>query len=258
MSSVETKQLGARADAIELVGIKIHNPDSRSGEVHAEDTVRTKTSVRRTTRKRDVGESAGVRSDLFPYSAKGSTGMMVLHATATNKQSPLQEFQLVSGLGCEDGFPQFVRKLPVNPEEFLRRFKSHIDLQAALRAFQRWDPIQKLLVAFDIKSAHRLVPVQEGDWGLQAFRLDKAEEVFVNQAGTFGITTASFWWGRVAATLFRTFHRVIHATASSTSCCLRMTGPHPEFGPVYNTPQFVPFNSLQYVSLHFVQANGWE
>lgn len=114
MSSVETKQLGARADAIELVGIN-HNPDSRSGEVHAEDTVRTKTSVRRTTRKRDVGESAGVRSDLFPYSAKGSTGMMVLHATATNKQSPLQEFQLVSGLGCEDGFPQFVRKLPVNP-----------------------------------------------------------------------------------------------------------------------------------------------
>ena len=88
-------------------------------------------------------------------------------------------------------------------------FPQFDDLQAALRSFQRWDPVQKLLVAFDIKSAHRLVPVQKEDWGLQAFRLDESEEVFMNRVGTFGITTASFWWGRVAATLFRTFHRVI-------------------------------------------------
>ena len=88
-------------------------------------------------------------------------------------------------------------------------FPQFDDLQAALRAFQRWDPVQKLLVAFDIKSAHRLIPIQEEDWGLQAFRLDDPDEVFVNRVGTFGITTASFWWGRLAATLFRTFHRVI-------------------------------------------------
>ena len=88
-------------------------------------------------------------------------------------------------------------------------FPQFDDLQAALRAFQRWDPVQKLLVAFDIKSAHRLIPIQEEDWGLQAFRLEEAGEVFVNRVGTFGITTASFWWGRVAATLFRTFDRVL-------------------------------------------------
>lgn len=88
-------------------------------------------------------------------------------------------------------------------------FPQFDDLQAALRAFQRWDPVQKLLVAFDIKSAHRLIPIQEEDWGLQAFRLEEAGEVFVNRVGTFGTTTASFWWGRVAATLFRTFHRVL-------------------------------------------------
>lgn len=60
MSSVETKQPGARADAIELVGIN-HHPDSRSGEVHAEDTVRRKASVRRTTQKRCWGKRAGTK-----------------------------------------------------------------------------------------------------------------------------------------------------------------------------------------------------
>ena len=89
-------------------------------------------------------------------------------------------------------------------------FPQFDDLQAALRAFQEMDPVERLLVAFDIKSAHRLIPVQPEDWGFQAFRLDDSDRVYVNQVGTFGITTASFWWGRVAATLFRTFHRVLH------------------------------------------------
>ena len=80
-----------------------------------------------------------------------------------------------------------------------------------MRAFQQMDPKQRLLMAFDIKSAHRLIPVQEEDWGLQAFRLDDEEMVYLNKVGAFGITTASFWWGRLAATLFRTFHRVIPA-----------------------------------------------
>ena len=88
-------------------------------------------------------------------------------------------------------------------------FPQFDDLQAALRAFQGMDPVERLLVAFDIKSAHRLIPVQPEDWGFQAFRLDDSDRVYVNRVGTFGITTASFWWGRVAATLFRTFHRVL-------------------------------------------------
>ena len=88
-------------------------------------------------------------------------------------------------------------------------FPQFDDLQAALGAFQQWDSAQKLLVAFDIKAAHRLIPVQKEDWGLQAFRLDDPEKIYLNQVGTFGITTASFWWGRVASTLFRTFHRVL-------------------------------------------------
>ena len=88
-------------------------------------------------------------------------------------------------------------------------FPQFDDLQAALGAFREAAPLKKLLVAFDIKAAHRLIPVQEQDWGLQAFRLDKEEEIYVNRVGTFGITTASFWWGRAAATLFRTYRRVL-------------------------------------------------
>ncbi len=100
-----------------------------------------------------------------------------------------------------------VNKRIVQPNRM--EFPQFDDLQAALRAFQGMDPVERLLVAFDIKSAHRLIPVQPEDWGFQAFRLEDSDLVYVNQVGTFGITTASFWWGRVAATLFRTFHRVL-------------------------------------------------
>ncbi len=69
-------------------------------------------------------------------------------------------------------------------------FPQFDDLQAALGAFQQWGPAQKLLVAFDIKAAHRLIPAQREDWGLQA--LDDPEEIYLNRVGTFGIATASF------------------------------------------------------------------
>ena len=34
------------------------------------------------------------------------------------------------------------------------------------------------------------------------------EEEMCNTRGTFGVTTASFWWGRVASTTFRVLHRL--------------------------------------------------
>ena len=77
-----------------------------------------------------------------------------------------------------------------------------------MRALRKEDPAQRMLIAFDIKSAHRLIPVQREDWGLQSFRLSREDEVFVNMVGTFGVASA-FWWGRAAAVIFRTFHRVL-------------------------------------------------
>ena len=92
-------------------------------------------------------------------------------------------------------------------------FPQFDDLQAALGAFREGAPVKRMLFAFDIRSAHRLIPVQPSDWGLQAFQLEDGDQVFCNTVGTFGVTTASFWWGRLASTLFRVFHRVLPAEA---------------------------------------------
>ena len=45
-------------------------------------------------------------------------------------------------------------------------FPQFDDLHSVLRSFQLDDPGPKLLCAFDIKSAHRLIPIQPEDWGL--------------------------------------------------------------------------------------------
>ena len=48
---------------------------------------------------------------------------------------------------------------------------------------------------YDIKKAHKLIPVREEDWALQAFRLPgerKSDGVFMHTRGTFGIASAAF------------------------------------------------------------------
>ena len=92
-------------------------------------------------------------------------------------------------------------------------FPQFDDLQAMMKAFQQHQPDQKMLMAFDIKAAHRLVPIQPEDWGLQAFMLEEEGNIWCNTRGTFGVTTASFWWGRVASTTFRVLHRLWPAGA---------------------------------------------
>ena len=48
----------------------------------------------------------------------------------------------------------------------------------------------------DVKGAHRLVPVREEDWGYQACSIDGDEHVYLKKVGTFGISSASYWWAR--------------------------------------------------------------
>ena len=63
---------------------------------------------------------------------------------------------------------------------------------------------------YDISRAHKLIPVVEKDWGLQAFRLpgNRAPgRVFLHTRGTFGISSAAYWWQRLAAVMVRTAHR---------------------------------------------------
>ncbi len=66
-------------------------------------------------------------------------------------------------------------------------------------------------LVYDIARAHKLVPVEEKDWGLQAFRLPgnrSPGKVYLHTRGTFGISSAAYWWQRLAAVIVRTAHRL--------------------------------------------------
>lgn len=56
----------------------------------------------------------------------------------------------------------------------------------------------RLSVLYDVSRAHKLIPIQEEDWGYQAFRLpgeEHKDQVFVHTRGTFGIASAAYWLG---------------------------------------------------------------
>ena len=64
---------------------------------------------------------------------------------------------------------------------------------------------------YDISRAPKLVPVAEKDWGLQAFKLPGRKapgKVYLHTRGTFGISSAAYWWQRLAAVVVRTAHRL--------------------------------------------------
>ena len=62
-------------------------------------------------------------------------------------------------------------------------------------------------VLADFSKAHRLVRFREEEWGMIACRTDDAT-VWVNCVGTFGLSSAAWYWGRLAAGLFRCVHGV--------------------------------------------------
>ena len=69
----------------------------------------------------------------------------------------------------------------------------------------------RLSVLYDVARAHKLIPIQEEDWGYQAFRLPgerHKDQVFVHTRGTFGIASAAYWWQRLAADVVRLHHRL--------------------------------------------------
>ena len=69
----------------------------------------------------------------------------------------------------------------------------------------------RVSLLYDIAKAHKLLPVDERDWGYQAFRLPGEEykvKVFLHTRGTFGIASAAYWWQRLAACIVRLCHRL--------------------------------------------------
>ena len=59
-------------------------------------------------------------------------------------------------------------------------------------------------VSADIKAAHRLVKIRRSDWGYMCCHADSSSDVvWVNQVGTFGISSAPYWWAKLAALIGR-------------------------------------------------------
>ena len=74
------------------------------------------------------------------------------------------------------------------------------------------------VLAFDVSKAHRRVPVVEDDWGLMCCStLPSTEdphddtEVWVNKVGTYGVGSASYWFGRLGALVTRLILYVVSA-----------------------------------------------
>ena len=67
-----------------------------------------------------------------------------------------------------------------------------------------------LAVAADVSAAHRLVRIRACDHGLLACRSDNdSPTIWVNLVGTFGISSASFWWARLFGIVGRTVARCL-------------------------------------------------
>jgi hypothetical protein len=55
----------------------------------------------------------------------------------------------------------------------------------------------------DIEDAHRMIAVCPSDWPLQACQVRPGGKVYLNTRGTFGISSAAYWWGRLGAAALR-------------------------------------------------------
>ncbi len=64
-------------------------------------------------------------------------------------------------------------------------------------------------ITADVKDAHRSIPVREEDWKYQVCRARPSpSQHFFFKCGVFGIASAAYWWGRLAAGLLRALHHV--------------------------------------------------
>jgi len=82
------------------------------------------------------------------------------------------------------------------------------DLKRILRAQAEWPSTPFGLVA-DVKDAHRVVVIHPADRHLLGCRARPAGPIYFQKRGTFGVASASYWWGRLAAALLRLLYRVV-------------------------------------------------
>ena len=66
------------------------------------------------------------------------------------------------------------------------------------------------VLSADIASAHRLVKVRKRDWPLLCCKADSGSKVvWVNKVGTFGVSSAPYWWTRLFGCIGRLASRIL-------------------------------------------------
>lgn len=66
-------------------------------------------------------------------------------------------------------------------------------------------------VSADIRAAHRLVKVRKQDWGYMCCKADShSDTIWVNRTGTFGISSAPYWWSKLAGIIGRFVGYLFH------------------------------------------------
>eukprot|EP00435_Cladocopium_sp_Y103_P041551 s3778_g11.t1 len=83
------------------------------------------------------------------------------------------------------------------------------DVAGAVRAAK--DTMEAMFtLSADIKAAHRLVKIRECDWRLLVCKSDSDSDVcWVNRVGTFGVSSAPYWWSRLFGLTGRLVARVL-------------------------------------------------
>ena len=66
------------------------------------------------------------------------------------------------------------------------------------------------VVSADISAAHRLVKIRRKDWPLVCCKADSnSQTIWVNKVGTFGVSSAAYWWTRLFAAVGRVVSRIL-------------------------------------------------
>ena len=67
----------------------------------------------------------------------------------------------------------------------------------------------------DVKKAHRQIPIVPRDWHLLGCQVTPGSSVYINKVGTFGKSSASYYWSRVAGALGRLSQYLIGGKAKT-------------------------------------------
>ena len=103
--------------------------------------------------------------------------------------------------------------LSVNTRTRLRdqeRSPISLDIKRAMRE-KSSRGLSTFALTADVKEAHRQIPIDPRDWHLLGCQVERGADVFVNTVGTFGITSASYYWSRVSSAVGRLtsiWHRI--------------------------------------------------